>query len=148
MYDGVMSKRTGRPPGDPWSLVHVDDAECWLWCGYLDKAGYGRWGRKLAHRVIWELDKGPILEGLVYRHGSCSRRCVNPDHAREPGTQAQNNRDAVADGTHVSHHRGKTHCKRGHEYLPETTRVHPVTGHRACKTCIRDAQRSRRGTVA
>jgi hypothetical protein len=39
------------------------------------------------------------------------------------------------------HNGEKTHCPRGHEYTPENTYRKPSTGHRECRTCIRDRSR-------
>lgn len=46
--------------------------------------------------------------------------------------------------------RGKTHCKRGHEFTPENTGNRPLSethpnGGRYCKTCRLDSERWRRG---
>lgn len=37
-----------------------------------------------------------------------------------------------------------THCKRGHEYTPETTYVRKDTGTRQCRTCARENDEKRR----
>lgn len=58
----------------------------------------GRDGLVEAHRVAWELYRGPIPEGLVVRHKCSTRRCVNPEHL-ELGTHAENMRDKLRDGT-------------------------------------------------
>lgn len=59
---------------------------CWLWTGTLDRRGYGRiWRignhtRDRAHRVSWEIHRGPIPEGSFVLHTCDVRHCVNPDH--------------------------------------------------------------------
>ena len=82
---------------------------CWLWTGPLDRDGYGRVVHRgkpgrLAHRVVYELLRGPIGEGLVLRHqceerhhGHEGRRCCSPEHLA-PGTPAQNAADRSAKG--------------------------------------------------
>ena len=44
---------------------------------------------RAAHRVAWELIRGPIPEGLVLDHLCRTSACVNPDHL-EPVPQAIN----------------------------------------------------------
>lgn len=78
---------------------------CWLWTGSLDQDGYGRTGKHgIAHRVIYELTKGPIPPGHVLMH-SCDhlhqgiegRRCCAPHHL-VPGTPRQNAEDRSRKG--------------------------------------------------
>ena len=125
-----------RPFEDFYTL---DDFGCWLWNGTLTKGGYApasrRWGGS-PHRWAYREFVGPLPVELDYRHGpGCPRHCVNPFHARPPGTRSQNNRDRVADGTHQEAR--KTHCPRGHEYPEAST---PGIK-RKCKTCHRDRER-------
>jgi len=73
---------------------------CWVWTGGLtydwrggNRAGYGRFSiggkPKLAHRVAYELFRGPIPDGMVLDH-TCERKsCVNPDHL-EPVSSREN----------------------------------------------------------
>jgi hypothetical protein len=69
---------------------------CWLWLGYVDKKGYGQAsvdGRsRRAHRVSYQLHKGPIGEDLHVMHDCDNPSCVNPDHL-SLGTSQENNRD-------------------------------------------------------
>lgn len=75
--------------------IVVLDNGCWLWTGYVfASTGYG--GIKvagdklqLAHRVVYELLRGPIPEGLQIDHLCRERRCVNPTHL-EPVTASEN----------------------------------------------------------
>lgn len=68
-----------------WAKVDKT-GDCWLWAGYRDRRGYGTFnvGRtpKKAHRVAYELVKGPIPAGLVIDHRCWNPPCVNPDHLR------------------------------------------------------------------
>jgi hypothetical protein len=69
--------------------------ECWLWTGGVRTTGYGQiryLGRNhAAHRVSYEINVGPIPEGLHIDHLCRVRLCVNPIHL-EPVTQDENNR--------------------------------------------------------
>lgn len=54
----------------------------------------------------------------------------------EPGTQAQNLKDARDRGrmNPGEYQRLKMHCPQNHEYTPENTLTRP-NGHRRCRTC-------------
>lgn len=66
---------------------------CWLWTGTLNGAGYGTYrvdGQTVgAHRHVYEVERGPIPEGLHLDHLCSVRRCVNPSHL-EPVTPSEN----------------------------------------------------------
>ncbi len=75
---------------------------CWLWTGTKNRGGYGRVTIKkpvtaMAHRVAWELAKGPIPSGLSVLHRCDVPGCVNPKHLWL-GTNADNMRDMFAKG--------------------------------------------------
>lgn len=97
---------------------------CVEWTGTIDKDGYGRRGRHLAHRLVWTQERGPIPQGLVIDHLCFNRACVNVDHLRlvTPVENMRRQRAALA-----------THCRRGHEYTPEN--LSKNAGRRKCKKC-------------
>lgn len=81
-------------------MSHVEKSPggCWLWQGALSD-GYGTihsgpHQQKKAHRVSWELHRGPIPKGLFVRHSCDIKRCVNPDHLLL-GDHWDNMRDVV-----------------------------------------------------
>lgn len=86
-----------------WRKVNKTDS-CWLWTGATGANGYGYVRRvgyaNLAHRVSWELAKGPIPNGLLILHICDVRNCVNPSHLRT-GTHRDNAMDMVAKGRDV-----------------------------------------------
>ena len=107
--------------------------ECWLWRGCRDARGYGHlWmhGKKLAHRVVYELVRGPITHEL---HHVCETpSCVNPAHLED-----------LAHRPHANLHRSEV-CPHGHRYEGENVRVraHPDGRvQRVCVTCNREAGR-------
>lgn len=116
-------------------LVNQDD--CWLWAGPINSQ-YGLLFRDgeyyLAHRLMYEAVKGPIPVGLEIDHLCRVKICVNPDHL-EAVTHAVNMQRIGSYGKH-------SHCKRGHELIPENLYYERITMPdgfkkvlRHCKTC-------------
>ena len=122
-----------------------DRKGCWLWQGSLDRDGYGRISvrpesgtgaslRKAAHRVSYEAFVGPIPDGMTIDHTCRTRACVNPAHF-ELVPLVEN----IARRVYVrANHRNaaKTHCKNGHEFTAENTRI-GSRGDRICRACER-----------
>lgn len=78
--------------------------ECWPWTGATaGKVVHGQISvphsrsRVYVHRVVYELEIGPIPEGLVVRHSCDNGICCNPAHLLV-GTRADNNNDAAERG--------------------------------------------------
>jgi hypothetical protein len=73
-------------------VILEPNSGCWLWIGSQNSHGYGQlWlgGRlRRAHRVSYELHKGPIPEGLELHHRCRAKFCVNPEHL-EPVNRRQ-----------------------------------------------------------
>lgn len=123
---------------------HPDLGACWLWTAGTNRGGYGNWDfggrktriRKMAHRFAYELEVGPIPDGLHLDHLCRVRHCVRPSHL-EAVTQQENNRRAAEVRVKV------THCPQGHEYTPENT-YRQRWGARLCKACARERERKLR----
>jgi len=121
-----------------WSkaIVRGQD-DCWPWVAAVTHTGYGRINIggtiKRAHRIAYELVKGPIPEGLELDHLCRNRACINPDHL-EPVTHAVNMRRGY------SANAAKTHCPQGHEYSDANTYTYS-DGRRMCRHCQRDRGR-------
>lgn len=91
-----------------WSKVDVarprlDKDPCWEWREGLDTKGYGQFtpvscaSPLRAHRVAYELIKGPIPSGMQVLHSCDNTRCCNPNHLRV-GTHQDNMRDMTERG--------------------------------------------------
>lgn len=123
-----------------WSKVaRRGPDECWPWQGPRNPAGYGiffvypggsRQVNRPAHRYAYEAEVAPIGDGLVIDHLCCNPQCVNPAHL-EPVTQRTNVRRGATNPATIN--AAKTHCKRGHEFIPENTYVY--RGGRSCRAC-------------
>jgi len=97
----ISAALRGRPRKDVkarfLSWVEGRANGCWAWVGKRNDLGYGlmsfrtegRHKTKRAHRVAFELFKGPIPRGLVVDHLCRHPWCVNPNHL-EAVTTAEN----------------------------------------------------------
>jgi HNH endonuclease len=108
--------------------LRPDLGRCWNWIGTLcrRKNGYvfgmvhlrkGPKGYIAAYRFIYQLEVGPIPEGLQLDHLCRNPQCVNPKHL-EPVTRLENIRRGLP------FRKTATVCARGHA---------KVTGR--CRTC-------------
>jgi hypothetical protein len=79
--------------------------ECWLWKGAKTGLGYGnvcetidgkkRW--RGAHKLMYELTKGPVPPGKCVCHSCDVRLCCNPAHLWV-GSHRDNTRDMMTKG--------------------------------------------------
>jgi hypothetical protein len=110
---------------------------CWEWQASLQH-GYGQMGVSrrpaLAHRLSYELFRGPIPAGMQIDHLCRNRKCQNPDHFDLVDMQENIRRSPLSNVN-------KTHCKHNHEYTPENTYIRPYGG-RDCKACQRERHKA------
>ena len=94
--------------------------------------GYGQYfasGKvQSAHRVAYQLFKGPIPTGLEIDHLCRVRACVNPEHLEAVTRKVNHNRGLRANGSPEIHAiaaalKARTHCKAGHPYTEENTQI-------------------------
>jgi len=127
--------RVSREPIDQKYRIDPDTG-CWEWLrakvrgyGVVNDPAFGK--NKPAHRYLYRLHRGDIPDGLVIDHLCRNHGCVNPWHL-EPVTDGENVLRGI--GPSATNAR-KTHCRQGHEFTPENTRV---TGKkRSCRLCHR-----------
>jgi len=83
----------GRPPKAErlpleqrfWARVSERESGCWPWGGTRDADGYGRFRfapghDALAHRLAYQLTRGPLPPGWALANRCSRRACVNPAH--------------------------------------------------------------------
>lgn len=121
----------------------VTESGCWLWEGACNPYGYGvvsvKGRRLMAHRVIYELMRGPIPEGLQTDHLCRVRCCVNPDHL-EAVTSRENTLRGMSPPAILAK---KMYCKRGHPLFGDNCKRIGARQERYCKACNRARMKAR-----
>lgn len=118
--------------------------ECWVWQGALHK-GYGimrvAGHQRPVHRVAWELEHGPIPDGLVIDHLCRNRACVNTAHM-ELVTPGEN---VLRGEAPPAVYARRTHCIHGHPFAGENLKLGTRDGRpiRICRACKRRQRRER-----
>lgn len=112
------------------ALASLPSTECVRWTGRIDRDGYGRLGRELAHRLTYAAVVGTIPDGLTIDHLCRVRDCINPAHM-EPVTRAENTRRGTALSVVNA---AKEVCDYGHPFTAENT-YSIKTGGRRCRAC-------------
>ena len=128
-YINEYFDRFGEPP-----FTVNNSSGCWLWSRGTNGVGYGvavvNSKQELAHRVVFEIYKGKIADGLTLDHLCRVPLCVNPDHL-----EAVTHRENVLRGKAVTAlNAKKKYCKHGHE-LREENVYRSGTNKRRCKLC-------------
>lgn len=116
-------------------FVRVAENGCWGWTGARNSEGYGSFQlagyTRGAHRVSWELHRGPIPKELTVDHTCFNTGCQNVEHMELVTIQENIRRGRGA----CAQNARKTHCKYGHEFTPGNTIV--TAAGRRCWTCAK-----------
>lgn len=125
---------------------------------YLDSRGLymtvrlklnGQGHTRSVHRIVLEAFVGPCPNGMECCHANDVKDDNRLSNLRWD-TSSENKYDKVSNGR--DHHASRTHCKHGHEYTTQNTRLarHPKGVRRVCLTCQRrnkDAWKRRRASI-
>lgn len=135
-----------------WGYVDqsAGPAECWPWTGPQNGHGYGRfYTRRLeprqhaAHRLVWQLLRGPIPSNRELDHLCRNRICVNVRHL-EVVTSRENTLRGEGPTARKAHQHT---CERGGHPLDGTYRRKSGRVVRYCLTCNRERAAARRANT-
>lgn len=139
-----MKKCVEIPPFDEIkfiSKIKVLENGCWQWMGGIEKkTGYGYFSIKVggkfvkrkAHRVAYQLFEKNLDPSLVIDHECKNRFCVNTKHHRQVTIGVNSTENSIGV---TAMNKSKTQCKNGHGFDDENTYIYGK--HRICKTCAR-----------
>jgi HNH endonuclease len=109
--------------------------------GKPNDRGYFKWHKadqnrkRSLHAVLWERNNGAVPEGFTLDHLCRNRGCINLQHL-ELVTNRENN--LRGNGPPAQNSR-KTHCRLGHPFTEENTRLYSgrIRRARICRECHR-----------
>lgn len=132
------------PMKERFEAYFIKRRGCWLWSGNCDQDGYGRFFHDkksdLAHRLSYRFYKGELDNKLTIDHLCRVRNCVNPRHLE----QVKNIENVLRGFSPAAQNKRKTHCKRGHEYVPDSFYSYssePGKQRRHCKKCVAESSK-------
>lgn len=122
-------------------MARVDKSgDCWIWTGYKNSKGYGKWNKWYAHRFSYVQLIGPISDGLQIDHLCLNTSCVNPAHLEAVTLMENVRRQMAQPGWHMPGNNGtKTQCINGHDFSGYDSR-----GKRYCQTCKNNWNKNKR----
>ena len=102
---GTLAERLWARVDKDGPVVKEELGPCWIYLGGHNKLGRGQigvsypsgWRMELVHRVAWELEHGPIREGIQILHHCDTPDCCRDSHLYE-GNYAANAEDCSSRG--------------------------------------------------
>lgn len=122
--------------------ITITPTGCWEWGGSTTPGGYGLISvggkRDYTHRVVYRAMVGAIPDNYDIDHICRNRSCCCPSHLDAVTRKENLLRGFGWAGINAR----KTHCKRGHAFTPDNTRMDGRG--RQCRKCdqIRKLRRS------
>lgn len=122
----------------------VQENGCWEWVASKTHGGYGHFaiGSRflMAHRFVYESEKGIIPPGLELDHLCRNPSCVRPDHL-EAVTPRVN---TLRSNSLPAQRARRTHCPKNHPLTPDNLVASQLRrGHRKCRICTNEFDRQR-----
>jgi len=135
-------------------IMPIPECGCWIWEGYITMYGYPEIVRsgvnvgsakatRRVHRIVYELLRGPIPDGLQLDHLCRVRCCVNPDHLEVVDSRTNTLRGVSIAAANAR----KTHCVRGHALSGDNLLLWGRNKDRVCKTCARAREQAREARI-
>ena len=120
---------------------------CWLWLASTNGHGYGQLAAspsrpRGAHRIAYELFRGPIPPNMTLDHLCRVRSCVNPAHLEAVPLRVNLIRGNGWSGRKAR----QTHCLRGHLLAAPNLNT-TKDGGRQCRTCTNLRARRRKARL-
>jgi hypothetical protein len=139
-----------KPDVDEWFLLKTSpepNTGCWLWREHVGNCGYalvrpylhGKNRTMLAHRLSYELFKGPIPMGLTIDHLCRVKSCVNPAHLEAVSNRVNQFRNPQS---LTGNNSRKICCLHGHPFSGANLYMHGTNRH--CRACRRANSQQRK----